>query len=662
MQDVLNNVPGLIVRQHQGGGKATQYLIRGFNADHGTDFLVTLDGLPVNLVTHAPRPGLRRLELHHPGDDRDAAAPQGAVLPRAGRPRGRGRAQPRHQGRRSTRTSSWPRAARSTACATSPACRRSSARVQTLLAGQAYYSNGPFIHDEHFARYNALREAHASSRRPTRGSGPRRPSTPADWDASGQIPQREVSAGRLDRFGSLDPTEGGRTDRENLDLHYDWKPNAGGHLVVPGLRQPLQAPPVVGLHLLPGHRAPLLRDARRRDRRHAAAADTAPSRGRSPATASSRTTSAGSSAAAAATQRAYELAVPMATRIGVETRNDDIDVAVYRQVRRSRFFTVSKVNVAERSVSGYLSQQIVLHRLAPLRGRAPRRRLQLRREQPALPPASGSRLRQPCPIDGADDGLDRQPQGEPHHHAGAEHRRLPELRHRLSLQRRPRRHPGASRRATRTSCRSPARSATRSAAGRGKFDRIDAAAALWLLDLDSEVVFCGDCGTIERNATGSFEPGRAARAAGASTSRRGYELARWLYADYDLSYADPRFKRSGEAIPVAPTLFMNGGLTAEFRNGFSAAFRARFLDDRPGNEDRTIPARGYFIMDLLAKYRWRNVEASLAFLNLADFDWQEAVFVDTSCTRRAGRRTRTVSEPRADPLHAGRSVRRPRGR
>lgn len=79
---------------------------------------------------------------------------------------------------------------------------------------------------------------------------------------------------------------------------------------------------------------------------------------------------------------------------------------------------------------------------------------------------------------------------------------------------------------------------------------------------------------------------------------------------------------------------MNGGLTAQFDNGFSAAFRTRFLDDRPGNEDRTIPARGYFVTDLLAKYRWRNLEASLALLNLADFAWQEAVFLDTSCVRR----------------------------
>jgi hypothetical protein len=111
-------------------------------------------------------------------------------------------------------------------------------------------------------------------------------------------------------------------------------------------------------------------------------------------------------------------------------------------------------------------------------------------------------------------------------------------------------------------------------------------------------------------------------------------VTRWLTADYDLSFADPRFKSSGEAIPVAPTLFMNGGLTAEFENGFSTAFRIRFLDDRPGNEDRSIQARGYVIMDLFAKYRWKNVEVGVDFLNLADFDWQEAVFVDTSCTAR----------------------------
>jgi outer membrane receptor protein involved in Fe transport len=51
--DVLHYVPGLILGQHQGGGKAEQYLLRGFDADHGTDVALFLDGMPINLRSHA---------------------------------------------------------------------------------------------------------------------------------------------------------------------------------------------------------------------------------------------------------------------------------------------------------------------------------------------------------------------------------------------------------------------------------------------------------------------------------------------------------------------------------------------------------------------------------------------------------------------------------
>ena len=46
-------VPGLIIGQHHGGGKADQILFRGFDSDHGTDFAVFIDGIPVNMVSHA---------------------------------------------------------------------------------------------------------------------------------------------------------------------------------------------------------------------------------------------------------------------------------------------------------------------------------------------------------------------------------------------------------------------------------------------------------------------------------------------------------------------------------------------------------------------------------------------------------------------------------
>ena len=52
-QDLLRLVPGLFIAQHAGGGKAEQIFLRGFDCDHGTDFNISIDGMPVNMVSHA---------------------------------------------------------------------------------------------------------------------------------------------------------------------------------------------------------------------------------------------------------------------------------------------------------------------------------------------------------------------------------------------------------------------------------------------------------------------------------------------------------------------------------------------------------------------------------------------------------------------------------
>src|SRR5262249_33915954 len=135
-------------------------------------------------------------------------------------------------------------------------------------------------------------------------------------------------------------------------------------------------------------------------------------------------------------------------------------------------------------------------------------------------------------------------------------------------------------------------------------DRLELASTLWLLDLDSELVFSGDAGNQETGAGGNFAPAGPSRRWGVDVEAR-YDLTDWLTADCDLTWADPRFE-NGDAIPLAPTLLMNGGLTAQLADGLSVALRSRFLDDRPAIEDRSLTARGYFLLDLIAKYRWRN--------------------------------------------------------
>src|SRR5882672_7812981 len=61
--DILRLVPGFVISQHQGGGKAEQYFLRGFDADHGTDVALYLDGLPVNLRSHAHGQGYADLHF-----------------------------------------------------------------------------------------------------------------------------------------------------------------------------------------------------------------------------------------------------------------------------------------------------------------------------------------------------------------------------------------------------------------------------------------------------------------------------------------------------------------------------------------------------------------------------------------------------------------------
>ncbi len=61
--EILEFVPGMIVSQHSGDGKANQYYLRGFNLDHGTDFATFVDGMPVNMRTHAHGQGYTDLNF-----------------------------------------------------------------------------------------------------------------------------------------------------------------------------------------------------------------------------------------------------------------------------------------------------------------------------------------------------------------------------------------------------------------------------------------------------------------------------------------------------------------------------------------------------------------------------------------------------------------------
>ena len=145
-------------------------------------------------------------------------------------------------------------------------------------------------------------------------------------------------------------------------------------------------------------------------------------------------------------------------------------------------------------------------------------------------------------------------------------------------------------------------------------------AAVWGLDLEQEFVYVGDAAVVE--------PSGYTRRYGVDLSFR-YQLFDWLYLDMDANYTVPRSLEDPEGanfIPLAPTLTSIGGLTTKFKNGLSAGLRYRYVGDRPANEDNTVVAKGYMLYDAVINYTKAKYALGLSMENLANVKWNEAQF------------------------------------
>jgi len=114
---------------------------------------------------------------------------------------------------------------------------------------------------------------------------------------------------------------------------------------------------------------------------------------------------------------------------------------------------------------------------------------------------------------------------------------------------------------------------------------------------------------------------------GADLSVR-YQLAKALYFDMDLNYSQGRFTDSAVGhnyIPLAPMVTSVAGLTLK-KDGFSASIRYRAIDNRPANSENTVVALGYFLVDGLVKYRVKKIEFGATIENIFNVEWNEAQF------------------------------------
>jgi hypothetical protein len=211
--EVLETVPGMIISQHSGEGKANQYYLRGFNLDHGTDFSTTVAGVPVNTPTGAHAHGYADLNFLIPelvsgvqyrkgpyfADEGDFSAAGAANINYVNRLE-------RPALRLSAGNDGWGRVFG----AASPRV----GRGFLLGAFEANHNDGPWVRPDDNRKLNGvLRYSQGNNRNGFSVTGM---GYWADWDSTDQVAGRAIDSNLISRFGVLDPSDGGNTSRQSV--------------------------------------------------------------------------------------------------------------------------------------------------------------------------------------------------------------------------------------------------------------------------------------------------------------------------------------------------------------------------------------------------------------------------------------------------------------
>jgi len=223
--EVLETVPGVIITQHSGEGKANQYFLRGFNLDHGSDFAMTVAGTPVNMPTHAHSQGYSDINFLIPELVAGVQYSKGPYFADQGdfATAGAGNINyatvlDRPLLSLETGTYDFARAL----FAASPQV----GKGHLLMAGETSTNSGPWTIPDSYRKYNGvLRYSQGDN---TNGLSITAMGYRGKWNATEASPERAIDEGLIDRFGSIDPTDGGRTYRYSVGG--EWQHSSGNVL------------------------------------------------------------------------------------------------------------------------------------------------------------------------------------------------------------------------------------------------------------------------------------------------------------------------------------------------------------------------------------------------------------------------------------------------
>jgi hypothetical protein len=589
--EVLETVPGLIATQHSGAGKANQYFLRGFNLDHGTDFATFIDGVPVNLPSHGHGQGYTDLNFLIPELIERLNYRKGVYYPELGDFSSAGAAKIEYFDR-------LPQDVLLQAEAGMYDYGRGLAMGSqeigpgvALGALEIFHDNGPWEHEDNFWNGNAVLKYSGGDN--SMGYSLTTSAYAGDWDATDQIARRALNLPGFGRFDSLNKTSGG--DSQKYMLYGEWHrgdDSSATNVLLYGFYQHLKLYSNFTYYLS----SPDGDEFEQKDERWVG----------------------GGSASQTWFNELFER--QMRNTIGVQLRSDSIENGLFQTVRRHRVdkpdweggaipSTTRKDDIWELSLAPYIENQIQWHEKVRtlIGGRLDYYHFDV---EGVVDTDTGK-----------DDDVIASPKGnlilgpwydtELYLSAG------------MGFHSNDARGVTASEDAADPLVRSyGAEVGVRTSWVPG----LQSTAAVWWLDLDSELVFVGDAGE-----TAATRPSR----------RYGVELANyyspldWLTFDVDYAWSHTRFRDhepEGDYIPGSVENVVGAGVTVHDIWGLIASLRLRYFGPRPLTEDddershETILLGGMLAYDITPSWRITG-----EVFNLLDRDDAEIDYFYASC-------------------------------
>lgn len=581
-QEVLRMVPGLFIGQHAGGGKAEQIFLRGYDLDHGTDIRLTLDGMPVNMVSHAHGQGYADLHFVIPELIQGVDFKKGSYNAEKGNFATAGWVDFRTKNTIEHSFLKLEGGQYNTYRAVGGLDllgQKGKKRNQSAyLASEYSFSDSYFDNPQNFKRMNVVGKFHGHLKGNTNltltGS-----TFWSKWNHSGQIPDRAIDSGLTGFFGSVDPTEGGETSRTNFNAQFvTITPN--NYVIKNQLFYSNYNFELYSNFTFFKEDSINGDQIRQKEKRNLFGYN-------------------GSYAINSAIGEKE-----FTTTFGVQYRQDITNGSELSRTK-DRVITISPLklgNINEINASVYADELIkfsdkftinagirfdYFHNkyddfLSNELGRAaativspklnfyytfnPRLQLYLNtgkgfhaNDTRVVVPKAGLQIL-PATY-GSDLGVIYKP-----------------------------------------------------------FPKLLINAASWYIFSEQEFVYVGDEGVVE--------PSGRSRRYGVDVSIR-YQLTKSLFADIDLNTATPRAvdaETGKNFLPLAPTFTTVGGLSLQNPTGFSGSIRYRYIADRPANEGNSVVAKGYFVNDLQLNYTKGHYNVGLSIQNLFDVRWKETQF------------------------------------